>query len=102
MLDRSEYKQKLLARLKTVEGHVRGVQRMVEDDTYCIDLLTQTRAIRQALLKIDTMILENHLNTCVTTALRSEQPDERERVLRELLHVFDATRGTNDGRDRTS
>lgn len=85
------YKQQLLQRLKTVEGHVRGVQRMVEEQAYCIDMLSQTRAIRQALHRIDAMILENHLNTCVTTAIRSEQPDERERVLRELLHVFEAT-----------
>ncbi len=83
-------KRDVSARLKTVEGHVRGVQRMVEEDTYCIDLMLQTRAIRQALHKIDQMILENHLNTCVTTAIRSEQAEERERVLRELLLVFDA------------
>lgn len=83
--------QQLNQRLKTVEGHIRGVQRMVEDGAYCIDLLNQTRAIRQALHKIDTIILENHLNTCVTTAIRSEQPEERERVLRELLQVFEAT-----------
>lgn len=85
------YVGQLLQRLKTVEGHIRGVQRMVEDEAYCIDLLTQTRAIRQALHKIDAMILENHLNTCVTTAIRSEQSEERERVLRELLQVFEAT-----------
>jgi CsoR family transcriptional regulator, copper-sensing transcriptional repressor len=88
----SEYQQQLIQRLKTIEGHIRGVQRMVEQETYCIDLLNQTLAIRQALHKIDTMILENHLNTCVTTAIRSDLPEERERVLRELLQVFDATR----------
>jgi DNA-binding FrmR family transcriptional regulator len=85
-----EHKQRLLARLKTIEGHVRGVQRMVEDDGYCIDLLAQTHAIHQALHKLESMILERHLNTCVTTAIRSEHADERERVVGELLQVFEA------------
>ncbi len=86
-----EHKPHVQQRLKTIEGHIRGVQRMVDEGTYCIDLINQIRAIRQALHKVESMILENHLNTCVTTAIRSEQPDERERVLRELLQVFDTT-----------
>ncbi len=86
-----EQKQQLLNRLKTVEGHVRGVQRMIEDDAYCIDILKQTQAIQRALEKFNSLILANHLNDCVTTALRGEQPDERERVVHELLQVFDAT-----------
>jgi DNA-binding FrmR family transcriptional regulator len=86
-----EQKQQLMNRLKTVEGHVRGVQRMVEDDAYCIDILKQTQAIQRALEKFNSFILANHLNGCVTTALRGEQPDERERVVHELLQVFDAT-----------
>lgn len=93
----SEYRDNLLRRLKTVEGHIRGVQRMAENGSYCIDILNQTRAIRQALRKIDHLILENHLNTCVTNAIRSDSPDDRERVLRELLNVFDATQG-NEGK----
>jgi len=86
-----EQKQQLLNRLKTVEGHVRGVQRMIEDDAYCIDILKQTQAIQRALEKFNSLILANHLNGCVTIALRGEQPDERERVVHELLQVFDAT-----------
>jgi CsoR family transcriptional regulator, copper-sensing transcriptional repressor len=85
-----DHKQQLLNRLKTIEGHVRGVQRMVESDTYCIDLLKQTRAIRQALQKLDTLILDEHLHHCVTTAIRSDEVSERERVVRELLQVYDA------------
>ncbi len=57
----SAHKQQVLNRLKTIEGHVRGVQRMVEADTYCVDLLKQTRAIQQALSKLDQLILEEHL-----------------------------------------
>jgi CsoR family transcriptional regulator, copper-sensing transcriptional repressor len=85
-----EHKQQILNRLKTVEGHVRGVQRMIEDDTYCIEVLKQTRAIQRALEKINTMVLAEHLDSCVTTAIRSDQPAERERVIKELMQLFEA------------
>ena len=81
-------KQDILNRLKSIEGHVRGIQRMVEEDQYCIDILNQTSAVHKALEKIDVMILENHLETCVTTAIRGDDPRERERVLRELVSLF--------------
>jgi len=87
----TEHTQKLLTRLKTIEGHVRGVQRMVEDEAYCIDLIRQTKAIQRAIDGVNRMILERHLNTCVTTAVRGEDPEERQRVLGELLQVFEAT-----------
>ncbi|NTW04248.1 MAG: metal-sensitive transcriptional regulator [Oscillochloris sp.] len=86
---RSEHKQQLINRLKTIEGHVRGVQRMVEADAYCIDLLKQSRAIQQSLAKLDSLILAEHLRTCVTTAIRSDEVSERERVVNELLQVFE-------------
>ncbi len=88
-----DHKQQLLNRLKTIEGHVRGVQRMVEADAYCMDLLKQTRAIKQALAKLDSVILEEHLRGCVTTAIQSDLVSERERVVRELLQVFETTPG---------
>jgi DNA-binding FrmR family transcriptional regulator len=84
-------KPQLLNRLKTIEGHVRGVQRMVEDDAYCIDVLKQTQAIQRALDKFNSLILAGHLNGCVTTAIRGEDPQERERVVSELLQVFETT-----------
>ena len=84
-------KQNHLNRLKTIEGHVRGVQRMVEDDAYCIDVLKQTQAIQRALDKFNHLILAGHLNGCVTTAIRAEDPQERERVVTELLQVFETT-----------
>jgi CsoR family transcriptional regulator, copper-sensing transcriptional repressor len=85
----SDHKQQLLSRLKTIEGHVRGVQRMVDADTYCIDLLKQTRAIQQALARLDSLILAEHLRGCVTTAIQSDSISERERVVNELLQVFE-------------
>jgi DNA-binding FrmR family transcriptional regulator len=87
----ADHKRDLLNRLKTVEGHVRGVQRMVEEDAYCIDILKQTQAIQRALDKFNSLILVGHLNGCVTTAIRGEDPQERERVVTELLQVFETT-----------
>jgi CsoR family transcriptional regulator, copper-sensing transcriptional repressor len=81
-------KQALINRLKSIEGHLRGIQRMVEEDQYCVDILNQTSAIHKALEKVDVMILESHLQSCVTTAIRGDDPAERERVLRELLTLF--------------
>jgi CsoR family transcriptional regulator, copper-sensing transcriptional repressor len=78
-----------LRRLKTVEGHMRGVIRMVEEDAYCIDVIRQIQAIESALNKVSAQILENHLNSCVITAIRGEDPKERERVLKEITDVFD-------------
>lgn len=80
----------VLQRLKNAEGHLRGIQRMVEQDTYCIDVIQQIQAVQAALNKTSAMILVKHLNSCVTTAIRGEDPDERERVLKEITEVFDA------------
>ncbi len=77
-----------LRRLKTVEGHLRGVIRMVEDDVYCIDVIRQIQAIEAALNKVSTRILENHLDSCVTTAIQGQNAKERERVLKEITEVF--------------
>ena len=78
-----------LRRLKTVEGHIRGITRMVEEDTYCIDVIRQIQAVQAALNKISTIILEEHLNSCLTTAVRGEDATERERVLKEITEVFE-------------
>jgi CsoR family transcriptional regulator, copper-sensing transcriptional repressor len=80
-----------LKRLKTVEGHIRGVQRMVEDDAYCIDVIHQIQAVQAALNKISAQILDEHLNSCLITAVRGEDAAERERVLKELIDVFEAS-----------
>ena len=77
-------------RLKNVEGHLRGVEHMVEEGTYCIDVLRQIQAVQAALNKISVQILEEHLNSCVITAIKGEDPLERERVLKEIADVFDA------------
>lgn len=83
-------KREICTRLRSVEGHVRGVCRMVDEDVYCMDILKQITAIQSAMDKINALILSNHLSTCVTTAIRSDNPAERERVLGELVDVLHA------------
>ncbi|HOT91444.1 MAG TPA: metal-sensitive transcriptional regulator [Anaerolineae bacterium] len=79
-----------LKRLKTIEGHLRGIQRMLEEDAYCIDILRQIQAVQAALNKVSVQILEEHLNACVTTAVRGDDPQERERVIKEIADIFEA------------
>jgi DNA-binding FrmR family transcriptional regulator len=78
-----------LKRLKTVEGHLKGIIRMVEEDAYCIDVIRQIQAVEAALNKVTAHILEDHLNSCVITAIRGDSPNERERVLKEISEVFE-------------
>jgi CsoR family transcriptional regulator, copper-sensing transcriptional repressor len=86
-----EKKQILTNRLKSVEGHIRGIERMVEEDAYCMDILKQIKAVQQALERVSALTLENHLNTCVTTAIRSDDEIEKQRVVTEIMDVFKAT-----------
>jgi DNA-binding FrmR family transcriptional regulator len=81
----------ILNRLKSIEGHVRGIERMVENGDYCTDIVNQILAVQRALKKVNGMVLDRHLHTCVTTAIRGEDPNERERVIDEIMGVFDAT-----------
>ena len=78
-----------IRRLKTVEGHLRGVIRMVEEDAYCIDIIRQIQAVEAALNKVSAKILEDHLNSCVITAIQGNDKKERERVLKEISEVFE-------------
>ena len=79
----------ILNRLKSVEGHVRGIQRMVEHGDYCIDIVHQVLAVQRALHKVNTRVLERHLHTCFTTAIRGDEPEARERVIGEMMDVFE-------------
>lgn len=80
----------ILRRLKSVEGHVRGVERMVEDDAYCVDVVNQILAVQRALRKVSGLVLDRHLHHCATAAMRGDDPEERERVIGELMTVFEA------------
>lgn len=68
---------------------MRGVIRMVEEDAYCIDVIRQIQAIQAALNKVNSKILEDHLNSCVITAVQGDSKKERERVMKELTEVFE-------------
>jgi CsoR family transcriptional regulator, copper-sensing transcriptional repressor len=83
--------QETIRRLKTAEGHLRGIQRMVEEGAYCIDVIRQIQAVQSALNKVSAEILDQHLNSCVITAVRGDDPSERERVLKEITDVFQAS-----------
>ena len=80
--------EEALKRLKIVSGHLNGVIRMMEEDAYCIDVIRQIQAVQAALNKVSAAILENHLDSCVITAIRGQDPSERERVLKEITDVF--------------
>lgn len=80
----------IVNRLKSIDGHVRGIERMVENGEYCVDIVNQILAVQRALQKVNSLVLNQHLHTCVTTAIRGDDPDERERVINEIMQVFDA------------
>ncbi len=82
-------KDELRNRALTIQGHMGAVARMIDQDSYCIDIIKQTQAIQKAIDKLNALILERHLGTCVTTAIRSDEPSDRERVIKELLDVFE-------------
>lgn len=82
--------QNALDRLRTIEGHIRGIERMVENGDYCIDIIRQIQAVQAALNKVTYTVLDNHLSSCVVTAIRGENVDERERVLKEIAEIYEA------------
>jgi DNA-binding FrmR family transcriptional regulator len=84
-------KERIVKRLKSIEGHIRGIQRMIEEDKYCIDVIKQLLAVKSALDKVNTLILKHHLENCVTTAIRSNKNTKREQVISELLDVFETS-----------
>lgn len=84
-------KQTITRRLASASGHIKGIERMVSEDAYCIDVIKQIQAVQAALNKVSSMMLDNHLRTCVTTAIRGDDPDERERMLQEITGVFEVS-----------
>ena len=82
---RAESKTEVLKRLAFIEGHLQGVRRMVESDQYCVDVLKQTFAIRRAIEKMEALMLDNHLHTCVVEGLRDGR---EEQVIGELVELY--------------
>lgn len=71
MVDKN--KQRLIRRLKLIEGQVRGLQKMIDNDTYCIDVITQTSAVKQGLSNVEDLLMENHLGGCILHQIKSGQ-----------------------------
>jgi len=82
-------KQKLARRLKILEGQVRGIQNMVEKNAYCIDIITQTSAIKQGLSNVEDMLLEGHLGHCVVNQIKQ---GKTEKATSEILKVYQLKR----------
>ena len=82
-------KQKLVRRLKIIEGQVRGLQEMIEKDVYCIDVITQTSAIKQALAGVEDGLMENHLGTCLVNQIKK---GKEKQATAEILKVYQLKR----------
>jgi DNA-binding FrmR family transcriptional regulator len=78
-------KQQLVRRLKIIEGQVRGLQEMIENDKYCIDVITQTSAVKQALSGVEDTLMEGHLGTCLVHQI---QKGQMEKATKEILKVY--------------
>lgn len=81
-------KQATIKRLNRIEGQVRGIGRMIEEERYCIEILHQIQAIQSALAKVEDAILKDHAATCVQSAIRSGDPDDQRRKFQELVDLF--------------
>ena len=81
-----------LPRLRRIEGQVRGIARMVEEERYCIDILVQIRAVQAALAKVENMVLKDHLEHCVENALAGGDPAAQREKIAELLTVLERQR----------
>lgn len=84
----ADAKSKLANRLSRIEGQVRGVARMVEEDRYCIDILTQVQAVRAALARVETELLKDHLDHCIEGAIVSGDAEEQRRKASELIELL--------------
>ena len=83
-----EGKEKILTRLRRIEGQVRGIHKMVEEDRYCADVLVQIASIQESLRSASQVLLQGHLRRCVTEAVESHDPLRTEKVFEELTALF--------------
>ena len=81
----SDAKKDALKRMSYIEGHLSGIRKMVEEDKYCVDILQQTFAVRRAIQKLESVLLEGHLHSCVIDGVKEGREDQ---VLGELLELY--------------
>ena len=84
-----ELKKQVQTRLRRIEGQIRGLEKLVENDTYCIDIITQTSAVKQALSSVENALLESHLSTCVIGQIKSGKEGK---ATAEILKVYSLKR----------
>lgn len=85
MYSMNEAKKKLVRRLKIIEGQVRGLEEMIEKDVYCIDVITQTSAVKQALTAVEDVLMEGHLKSCVIKQIKT---GKEKKAQEEILKVY--------------
>lgn len=84
-----DIKQRALHRTKILEGQMRGVQKMIENEDYCMDILTQNLAIQKSLSSLNKLILENHIKTHITNMLGSDNDAQQTKAIEELLKLYE-------------
>jgi DNA-binding FrmR family transcriptional regulator len=84
----ADTKDALAKRLRRIEGQVRGLQKMVDEERYCADILIQIASVQEALRSVGKLLLQNHLTHCVTGAMRSGDPAETQRVVDEIVELW--------------
>lgn len=88
----TDHDPKLITRLSRIEGQVRGISRMVSEGRYCIDILTQLQAVRAALTKVETAILQEHLGKCIEGAITSGNAADQRAKINELVQLLERSR----------
>ena len=81
-------KKQILNRMNYLSGHLKGVKKMIREGEYCIDIILQNEAVIGAIKKVNQLILEDHLNTCVTEVIKRKNEKERRKKIKELLKIF--------------
>ncbi|MGL5695294.1 MAG: metal-sensitive transcriptional regulator [Peptostreptococcaceae bacterium] len=81
-------REALIKRLKRIEGQVKGIQRMVEEERYCVDVLVQISAIRSAINKVGSIILENHIKGCVASSIKDDDTELTDQTIKELMDTI--------------
>lgn len=82
-------KQRSLHRVRIIAGQLEGLEKMIQDEEYCVDIMTQSLAIQRALRSLNKLVLENHLQTHLAAAFQSDDYDVRDRAQRELLDLYE-------------
>ena len=85
---KKSFKKRTIDRMSYISGHLEGIKKMLRNDKYCIDIIKQNEAVVAAIKKVNQVILENHLNTCVAEAIKSKNKKEQKKKIKELLEIF--------------